>query len=228
MCDECGCEEHKHEVITLEENILKDNDVRAAENRGFFREKEIFAVNITGSPGSGKTTFLEMLIPHLGKDNIAIIEGDLEGDVDSCRMESLGVRTVQINTKGACHLNAHLVSHAIEKLDLNGIKYLFVENVGNLICPTFFDLGEEMRIIISSVPEGDDKPVKYPPMFASGNMLILTKIDLLPHISFNREKFRDELSRINPNMPVFEVTSRKPEMVIPVAEAIKKQSKEKR
>ncbi|MCD6097381.1 hydrogenase nickel incorporation protein HypB [bacterium] len=222
------CDEHKHEIITLEENILKDNDTRAAENRSFFREKEILAVNITGSPGSGKTTFLEMLIPHLGKDNIAVIEGDLEGDIDSHRMESLGVRTVQINTKGACHLNAHLISRAIEKLDLNGTKYLFIENVGNLICPTFFDLGEDMRIIISSVPEGEDKPAKYPPMFVSGSMLVLTKIDLLPYIDFSSEKFRDHLSRINPKLPVFEVTSKKPETVIPVAKAIKKQSKEPR
>jgi hydrogenase nickel incorporation protein HypB len=194
--------------IVAAKKILKANDQLAAENRAEYDAAGVFTVNIVGSPGAGKTTLLEALFAHLqGRIKPAVIEGDIAGSIDADRMEQIGVPVVQINTEGACHLDAVMVASANKELDLGAVDVLFVENVGNLVCTAGFDLGEHLRIIVLSTSEGDDKAVKYPAIFQGSHALFITKIDLLPHLNFNVDRITADMKRLAPNAPVFQVSA---------------------
>ena len=194
--------------IVAAKKILKANDQLAAENRAEYDAAGVFAVNIVGSPGAGKTTLLEALFAHLkGRMKPAVIEGDIAGSIDADRMEKIGVPVVQINTDGACHLDAVMIASANKELDLPSVDVLFVENVGNLVCTAGFDLGEHLRIVVLSTSEGDDKAVKYPAIFQGSHALFITKIDLLPHVNFNVERITADMKRLAPEAPVFQVSA---------------------
>ena len=188
-------------------NILGENDRIAEENRKFFAEKKIFVVNLMGSPGSGKTSLLEKTLAKLsGKIKIAVIEGDLFTAKDAERIERQGVQVVQINTSGGCHLDAQMVKRAAESLNLDEINLLIVENVGNLVCPAEFDVGENLKAVVLSITEGDDKPLKYPLIFKESAITLLNKIDLLPFTNFNLDSAKNDLTVLHPDVKVI-VTS---------------------
>lgn len=195
--------------IVAAKKILKANDQLAAENRDHFRAAGVFVVNILGSPGGGKTTLIEALHSRLPrKRGLSVIEGDLAGTVDADRLIARGIPAVQIATEGICHLDANMIAVARRELDLANCDWLFIENVGNLVCPAGFDLGENLRLVLLSVPEGDDKVIKYPTVFQSSHAVIISKIDLLPHFDFRVERVRDDLRKLNPEAPVFPISAR--------------------
>jgi hydrogenase nickel incorporation protein HypB len=190
-------------VITLEENILGENDRIALLNRVYLQERGIYCLNLLSSPGSGKTTLLVETLQQL-KDEIgcAVIEGDQQTSNDAERIAETRVPVVQINTRQACHLDAFHVQQALEVLPLENVQLLFIENVGNLICPASFDLGESEKVAIMSITEGEDKPIKYPLPFHLAKLLILTKMDLLPHLRFDLELCKEYAKRVNPNLTI--------------------------
>jgi hydrogenase nickel incorporation protein HypB len=189
-------------------DILKANDLLARDIEKMFREKHIICWNIMGSPGAGKTALLERLIPMLPKDlRVAVIEGDLATTNDAERIAKTGVQSAQINTNGACHLDAAMVRSALDTLDLGGLSLLFIENVGNLVCPSGFQLGEKGRIIVSSITEGDDKPEKYPSMFRTADLVVLNKMDLLEATNFDMEYFKRGMAKTNPEAEVIPLSS---------------------
>jgi hydrogenase nickel incorporation protein HypB len=193
----------------METHILGANELLARKNRGIFAREGMLVVNLMSSPGSGKTTLLEKSIEYLnGKLRLGVIEGDLYTDQDARRIEQKGVRVVQINTEGACHLDAGMVGKAFENLAGDNLDLLFIENVGNLVCPAEFDLGEDFKAVVISTTEGNDKPLKYPLIFREARVILLNKIDLLPYTDFSLERFREDLNQINPNAPVFLVSGR--------------------
>jgi len=205
----CVCVGYPFMKIVAARKILKANDQLAAENRDHFRAAGVFVVNILGSPGGGKTTLIEALHARLPmKRGMSVIEGDLAGTVDADRLAARGIAAVQIATEGICHLDANMVTAASRELDLANFDWLFIENVGNLVCPAGFDLGENVRLVLLSVPEGDDKVIKYPTVFQSSHAVIITKIDLLPHFDFHVERLREDLRKLNPEAPVFPVSAR--------------------
>ena len=195
-------------IIEVEKEILGHNQLLAERNRGFFEAKKITAINLVSSPGSGKTTLLETTLDDL-KDKIkfGVIEGDQQTMNDADRIDALNIPVVQINTGKGCHLDSEMVYSAFYKLDLEDNSVLMIENVGNLVCPALFDLGEKFRAVIISTTEGDDKPSKYPDIFEHSQVCIINKIDLLPYVNFNVEKAREFASRINPNLIFFEVSA---------------------
>lgn len=193
--------------IPILENILSANDRLAAENQELLTKKGIVAVNIMSSPGAGKTSLILRTIEALGEEvRIGVIEGDVASRVDADTIESLGVPVVQINTGGTCHLDANMVRGSLDQLPLDHIELLLIENVGNLICPTDFALGEAVKVMIPSIPEGDDKPYKYPAMFAAVDAIIVNKVDLLPYLDFDLAAFRKLVTGLNPDVQVFEVS----------------------
>jgi len=193
--------------IPILENILSANDRLAAENQKLLAEKGILTVNIMSSPGAGKTSLILRTIEALGEEvRIGVIEGDVASRVDADTIESLGVPVVQINTGGTCHLDANMVRGSLDQLPLDHIELLLIENVGNLICPTDFALGEAVKVMIPSIPEGDDKPYKYPAMFAAVDAIIVNKVDLLPYLDFDLVAFRKLVTGLNPDVQVFEVS----------------------
>jgi len=193
--------------IPILENILSANDRLAAENQRLLAEKGILAVNIMSSPGAGKTSLILRTIEALAAQvPIGVIEGDIASRVDADTIESLGVPVVQINTGGTCHLDANMISGSLDQLPLDDIELLFIENVGNLICPTDFALGEAIKVMIPSVPEGDDKPYKYPAMFAAVDAIVVNKVDLLPYLDFDLPAFRKLVTGVNPEVQIFEVS----------------------
>jgi len=195
-------------VIELEKKVLKRNDEIAEENRELYKQKGIFAINIVSSPGAGKTSILENICQKLdGKVNIGIIVGDVETENDAKRLSKYNVQTVQIITNGACHLDAKMVKRAMEKISMDKIDILFIENIGNLVCPTNYDLGEEMRIVIVSTTEGDDKPLKYLPMFYSADVAVINKIDLLPNLPSNIDEMKKNLLKIKPSLKILETSA---------------------
>jgi hydrogenase nickel incorporation protein HypB len=203
--------------------ILAANDRIAVEVRNKLRAAGTFAVNVLGSPGAGKTALLEALLPRLGASStVAVIEGDLETTRDADRIAKHGVSVVQVNTGGGCHLNAGMVASALEELDLKSLEILFIENVGNLVCPAGFDLGETSRLLVFSVPEGDDKIAKYPTMFGNVDAIALNKIDLLPHVDFQIDKFMEDLKRLSREVKVFHVSAKTGEGVEELAEWLRK------
>ena len=193
--------------VKVMKNILGANDEIAAANRELFRAKNVIVVNLMGSPGSGKTTLLEKTLEKIsGKIRVAVIEGDLFTARDAERIERLNVPVVQINTAGGCHLDAAMVKRAAESLDLEKIQLLIVENVGNLVCPAEFDVGENFKATVLSITEGDDKPLKYPLIFKESAVVMLNKIDLLPYTNFSVENAREDLSTIHPNVEIIETS----------------------
>jgi hydrogenase nickel incorporation protein HypB len=195
--------------ITIAQNILAANDTIAQDIHQLLTTCGIRTLNMMSSPGAGKTTLLERTIERLrGQLEIGVIEGDIETGIDAERIEAAGAETVQINTRGACHLEAHMVRDALEAINLNGIRLLFIENIGNLVCPAAWDLGEDIRIVVVSTTEGDDKPTKYPQMFAISQIMVVNKIDLLPYVDYSIEKVRRQALAINPNLRIFELSCR--------------------
>ncbi|NPA48731.1 MAG: hydrogenase nickel incorporation protein HypB [Thermodesulfobacteria bacterium] len=208
MCEHCGCQDRKKE-IELERHILSHNEEIAARNREHFRKKGIKVLNLISAPGSGKTSLLEATIDAL-KDKIplAVIEGDPETERDAERIRKKGVPVVQVTTGGACHLDALQVHRAFHQLEGNHFKLLFIENVGNLLCPSAFDLGEDLRVVLVSVPEGSDKPAKYPAAFFKAQVFLITKIDLLPYFDFDLEETRELALKINPQIKILPISSK--------------------
>lgn len=195
--------------IKMTANLLGANELLAKKNQRLFAEKGTLAINLMSSPGAGKTTVLERTIEQLaGRINMSVIEGDLYTDQDAVRIGNKGIGVVQINTEGACHLDAAMVEKAFGQLPSANIELLFIENVGNLVCPAEFDLGEDFRVVVLSTAEGNDKPMKYPLIFRQARAVILNKIDLLPYTDFDLGQFREDLDRINPLAVVFEVSGR--------------------
>jgi hydrogenase nickel incorporation protein HypB len=247
MCETCGCSDHGHFTINslstskgqshehspsddseyhvhiqIEENILSKNNLLAERNRGYFQARRIKAIN---SPGSGKTTLLEVLIREMKQVRpIYVIEGDQQTSEDAKRIQNAGADAIQINTGNGCHLDAHMINHALNELDPEINSILFIENVGNLVCPALFDLGEELRIVVASVTEGEDKPLKYAAIFRSAQVCILNKMDILPHLDFSVDKFRANLDMVNPGMPFFAVSAKTGSGLAEILEIISKQN----
>ncbi|WP_251212743.1 hydrogenase nickel incorporation protein HypB [Adlercreutzia murintestinalis] len=196
--------------IDLKQPILKKNDDIAAQLRQRFAEHHVFVLDLLASPGSGKTSTILATIDALRDEfNIAVIEGDIASSVDAEKIKRQGTAAVQINTGGACHLESDMIRRAVDVLDLERLDLIIVENVGNLVCPTDFDLGENAKVMILSVPEGDDKPLKYPGVFQVSDAVILNKVDTMPVFDFDETAFRDEVHRLNPMAPIFPIAATK-------------------
>ena len=193
--------------VEVMKNILGENDKIAEENRRIFKEKNVFIINLMGSPGSGKTSLLELTIANLkDKMKMAVIEGDLFTAKDAERIERHNVPVIQINTAGGCHLDAAMVKRAAASLDLDSLDLIIVENVGNLVCPAEFDVGENIKAVVLSITEGDDKPLKYPLIFKESAVAVLNKIDILKFTNFNIESAREDLTTIHPNIKIIETS----------------------
>jgi hydrogenase nickel incorporation protein HypB len=200
--------EQRTETISLEQKVLAKNDRIAQQNRQWLAQRGILAFNITSSPGAGKTTLLERTIRQLGQQRpVAVIEGDQETLLDADRIRAAGARAVQVNTGAGCHLDAEMVQRALQMLDPEPGTLLFIENVGNLVCPALFDLGEHSKLVVVSVTEGADKPLKYPHMFAAAGLLIINKVDLLPYVDFDLDVFVGHARSINPAIEVLPVSA---------------------
>jgi hydrogenase nickel incorporation protein HypB len=228
MCDTCGCNvtpgnahlvqpggrlsktADGREAVSVLHGLLHANDHTAAHNREHFNKHGVLAVNLMSSPGAGKTSLLEATIDALKDElSIAVIEGDLETENDAARIRAHGVPAIQITTGSACHLDAHMVHDALHALDLQKLDIVFIENVGNLVCPASFDLGQHSNVILLSVPEGDDKPAKYPVMFRAADLVLLSKSDLLPVLDdFQPDNARHHLRELASNAPVFELSAK--------------------
>lgn len=195
-------------MVEIEENILGKNDEYAAKNRRILRDTGVLCLNLVSSPGSGKTTLLARTISDLGKEvPVTVIEGDQQTSNDAERIRASGARALQVNTGKGCHLDGHMVGHAIEALEPDPESLLFIENVGNLVCPAAFDLGEDHKVVILSVTEGEDKPLKYPDMFHASDLMLVNKIDLLPHLNFDVERCVDNARRVNPDIRILQVSA---------------------
>jgi hydrogenase nickel incorporation protein HypB len=192
------------EIVTLQQSVMAEDEKYALRIRATMRDKKILAVNIIGSPGCGKTTLLEKTSPCAGF-SFAVIEGDIETSRDAERLAAVNIEALQINTKGECHLEAHIIEKALSSFAIDKLDVLFIENVGNLVCPAEFDLGEDFKVAVSSVPEGADKPLKYPMLFSQAKVVLLTKTDLLPYVRFDKELFLRDVKSINPKSPVIEL-----------------------
>jgi hydrogenase nickel incorporation protein HypB len=204
-------QEHSHgeRLIAVEKDILGENKLRASRNQGYFEAKEILALNLMSSPGSGKTTLLEKTIQALnGKKEVSVIEGDQQSMNDALRIESSGAPVVQVNTGNGCHLDAEMVMNAVKKLEPQNNSVLFVENVGNLVCPSLFELGEQFRVVIISVTEGEDKPQKYPTMFQHADLCVINKTDLLPYVDFDVAKAREYALQVNHTLEFIELSAK--------------------
>ncbi len=194
--------------IVAAKKILRANDQLAAENRGKLDAAGVFCVNLVGSPGAGKTTLLEALFAELkGRLRPAVIEGDIAGSIDAERIAKLDVPVVQINTQGACHLDANMIAAAVADLDFDPIDVLWIENVGNLVCTAGYDLGEHLRVVVLSTSEGDDKAAKYPAIFQGSDALLITKADLLPHTNFDVARITADMRRLAPDAKIFQVAA---------------------
>jgi len=219
MCATCGCEHHHHEhdhsheedrLITVEQDILQRNNLLAERNRGYFEAKNIFCLNLMSSPGSGKTTLLEETIRQLkAKKSIYVIEGDQQTSNDANRIAALGIPVFQVNTGTGCHLDASMINHALKHLNPESDTLLFIENVGNLVCPALFDLGEAEKVVIVSTTEGDDKPLKYPHIFKEASVCIINKTDLAPYLTTKIEILRENCLKVNPHLRIFEMSALK-------------------
>ena len=234
MCKECGCglgggdvqvgghahehgHDHHHEhghshaplTLNLNRSLMEKNDRLAERNRGFFRAKKLFVLNVVSSPGSGKTTFIrETAVQLAGKLRVGVIVGDLATDNDAAQLRTAGIPVVQITTGTVCHLDADMVSKAAAQLDLDKLDVLVIENVGNLVCPADYDLGEDLRVVLLSVTEGEDKPLKYPPMFHSASVAVVTKCDMAVAAGFNRELALANLKHVSHHAQVFELSAK--------------------
>lgn len=200
--------DHHKTVIAVEKDILQHNDLMAARNRGYFEAKNLYTLNLVSSPGSGKTSLLERTLRDLKTEiSFAVIEGDQQTMNDANRIEALEVPVIQINTGKGCHLESDMIYDAVRQLSPKDNSVLMIENVGNLVCPSMFDLGEKNRIVIISTTEGEDKPLKYPDMFHSSDICIINKIDLLPYLNFDVDKLKSAALQVNPGLQFFEVSA---------------------
>lgn len=200
--------DHKHKVLEIEQDILQNNQLLAARNRGYFEAKNIFALNLVSSPGSGKTTLLERTLADLKAEiPFYVVEGDQQTLNDANRIAALDVPVIQINTGKGCHLESDVVYDAVKKLNVKDNSVLMIENVGNLVCPSMFNLGENKRIVIISTTEGEDKPIKYPDMFYTSDICIINKIDLLPYVNIKLENIKKYALQVNPKLVFFEVSA---------------------
>ena len=238
MCATCGCgddgavitlaghahphghshdHDHSHshekprtETITLEQKVLAKNDVLAEQNRQWLADRRILAFNVTSSPGAGKTTLLEHTIRRLSSQRrVSVIEGDQETLLDADRITAAGARAVQVNTGAGCHLDAEMIERALHTLEPDDDSLLFIENVGNLVCPALFDLGEHSKVVVISVTEGTDKPLKYPHMFAAAGLVLINKMDLLPYVDFDVELCTQHARSVNPEVEIIPVSATK-------------------
>lgn len=195
--------------ITIAQNILAANDTIAGEIQQDLSAHGIRTLNIMSSPGAGKTTLLERTIERLrGRLSIGVIEGDVETSADAERIEAAGAQTVQINTRGACHLEAHMIRDALAQIEVASLDLLVIENIGNLVCPAAWNLGEDTRVVVVSTTEGDDKPAKYPQMFAASEVMVVNKLDLLPYVDYDLQKVKRQALAINPRLRIFELSCR--------------------
>lgn len=193
--------------IKIMKEIMEGNDILADENREFFQRNNITAINVMASPGAGKTSLIMRVIETFkDKVPVSVIEGDIASSIDAEKIEKEGIPVLQINTGGGCHLDANMIKLSLEDLGLKKNSILFIENVGNLICPSAFDLGETLKLVIASVPEGHDKPYKYVSMFEAADVVVLSKIDLIPYIDFDKEAFYKGIRALNEKAPVFEIS----------------------
>lgn len=194
-------------IITIERKVLEKNDEIARQNRALFSQHGIFVFNLVSSPGSGKTSILERTLEYLkDKVRIAVIEGDVQTDLDARRIAMYDVPVVQIVTRGGCHLDAQLIHDALANIPVDKIKILIIENVGNLVCPANYDLGESMKVVVVSTTEGDDKPLKYPGMFRNASVLIVNKTDLVPYVNCNLRQLKQNAIQVNPQLKIFETS----------------------
>ncbi|MGA2852964.1 MAG: hydrogenase nickel incorporation protein HypB [Verrucomicrobiota bacterium] len=234
MCKECGCglgggdvkigghshehghdhgHEHEHshggKTLSLNLSLLEKNDRLAEQNRGFFRAKKLLVLNVVSSPGSGKTTFIRETAAQLaGRLRVGVIVGDLATDNDAARLRTAGIPIVQITTGTVCHLDADMVAKAAAQMDLDQLDVLVIENVGNLVCPADYDLGEDLRVVLLSVTEGEDKPLKYPPMFHSAHVAVVTKSDMAAAAGFDRKLALENLNRVSHHARIFELSAK--------------------
>ncbi len=222
MCDTCGCHLRQEsgdtahrKIVDVHRSLLAANEEQAARNRRHIEKMGAVALNLVSSPGAGKTTLLEHTIERLaGRMRIGVIEGDIETERDADRIRKKGIPVVQLTTGGACHLDAplvhrglHLLEEQVREAGMDGLDLLFIENVGNLVCPATFDLGEHRRVVLVSVPEGSDKPAKYPATFGWAHLFVITKTDLLPHFDFSLDEARHEARRIRPDLEIIETAA---------------------
>lgn len=216
-------------IVTIERKVLEKNDAFAAMNRDALVRQGVFTINMVSSPGAGKTTLLERTIAHLdGALALAVVEGDVQTDLDAQRVAKYGVPVVQIVTNGGCHLEARLVQDALSRLDLSATDVLVIENVGNLVCPANFDLGEDLKVVVLSVTEGDDKPLKYPAMFQRASVLIINKVDLVPYVDADVSTIRRNARLANPDLQIFETSCRTGEGIAEWAEWLAAQAGRRR
>lgn len=216
MCTDCGCSalpehDHGHDQVSrkvrIEENLLAKNQRLAMANRASFADQQLFVLNLVSSPGSGKTSILERTLSDLkDKVSFSVLEGDQQTDNDAERIAATGVPVKQVNTGAGCHLDAHMVGHGVEDFDLATTDILMIENVGNLVCPASFDLGEDHKVAVLSVTEGEDKPLKYPQMFRAADLLLINKIDLLPYLRFDVEQCKAFARQVNPEIRIIELS----------------------
>lgn len=221
MCINCGCNtepgnshhhDHEHDekssrTIRIEEDLLAKNNRLAANNRRYFAAKRLLVLNLVSSPGSGKTSILERTLTDLKNQvDFAVLEGDQQTSNDADRIAATGVAVKQINTGAGCHLDAHMIGHAVEGFDLAATDILMIENVGNLVCPAAFDLGEDHKVAVLSVTEGEDKPLKYPQMFQAADLMLINKIDLLPYLRFDLEQCKSFARQVNPQIAIIELS----------------------
>jgi len=229
MCESCGCSDHVHthahgdhghfhdhpehlheapRKIKIETDILHQNNMLAQRNRGYFEARNITALNIVSSPGSGKTTLLEKTVTLMAERKIYVIEGDQQTSLDAERMQATGAIALQVNTGNGCHLDAGMIHQAVHQLNPEPSSLLLIENVGNLVCPALFDLGENYRVVIISVTEGEDKPLKYPNMFQTAHVCIINKIDLLPYLDLKTEILKNNALKVNPSLKFIELSAK--------------------
>jgi hydrogenase nickel incorporation protein HypB len=208
MCKDCGCGDPELIPVQVRESLLSANDRDAAHNREHFDASAVYAVNLMGSPGAGKTALLEAVAKKLGGARVRAVSGDLATDNDGARLRAAGIGALTITTGQACHLDARLVHNSLHELDWQKADYLFIENVGNLVCPAIYDLGQAKNVVVLSVTEGEDKPLKYPVMFRVADLVVLSKIDLLPHLpGISVERIRENLGRVRPEPKLIAVSA---------------------
>ncbi|HKI85624.1 MAG TPA: hydrogenase nickel incorporation protein HypB [Thermoanaerobaculia bacterium] len=210
MCETCGCGDPELVPVEVHEDILAGNNRTAAHNRSHFRSQSLVTINLMGSPGSGKTALLETTARNLDRPGtIGALSGDLATDLDAARLRDAGIRAAAITTGSACHLDAEMVHHALHEFDTASLEYLFIENVGNLVCPAVYDLGQEVNVVALSVTEGEDKPLKYPVMFRKADLVLLTKTDLLAHLpEVSLDRIEESLAQVMPQPRVFSLSAR--------------------
>jgi len=208
VCDTCGCGISSVRTIDVNERLLASNAAQAEHNRAHFAEREILAINLMGTPGAGKTALLEAMIAKWRRSRrILVIEGDQATDRDSARIRAAGAIAYQVETGLGCHLDAHQIHDALHWLDLRNGDLLFIENVGNLVCPALFDLGERLRVVVTSPSEGADRPLKYPPMFRAAHLVVLNKCDLIPHVPFSLEEWTEYVLAVNPHARILKMAA---------------------